>query len=70
MPSQTALLEAPQDFRDSALEQEDLARLLMSFRGVAAPPPASALRFVRESGDGLAPAYVFDEESGMIYILD
>ena len=69
MPMETAVLDAPRDFRDSALEAEDLARLLISFRGVSAPP-SHGLRFVRESSDGLAPAYVFDESSGMIYILD
>jgi hypothetical protein len=61
--------DAPPGFCDGELGDEDLARLLISFRGVVAPR-GSTLRFVRRSDDGLAPAYVFDEDSGMIYILD
>ena len=57
------------DVCDGELGEEDLARLLISFRGVVAPPE-STIRFVRRSDDGLAPADMFDEDSGMIYILD
>jgi hypothetical protein len=36
------------------------------------PPitPTTNMRYVRASDDGTARAYVFDEESGMVYILD
>ena len=69
MPIDAAVAEMPSDVSDEELAQEDLARLLITFRGVTAPKEAS-LHFVRRSDDGLAPAYVFDDESGMIYILD
>jgi hypothetical protein len=65
----TDIMDMPRDLRDGKLEQEDLARLLIAFRGVVAPPWAR-LHLVRRSDDGLAPEYVFDEDSGMIYILD
>jgi hypothetical protein len=58
---------AASDFH--ALSQEDLARLVYSFRGhpkVTTP----TLRFVARSNDGLVPAYVWDEESAMVWILD
>ncbi|HLA91531.1 MAG TPA: hypothetical protein VJL28_13975 [Gemmatimonadaceae bacterium] len=51
------------------LDDKDLARILGAFRG----QPAFAtptMRYVRASDDGLAPAYVYDEETGMVYILD
>jgi hypothetical protein len=67
MPTDTEIAELPRDVCDGALGEEDLARLLISFRGVAAPPGP---RYVRRSDDGLVPAYVFDEASGMIYIVD
>jgi hypothetical protein len=54
---------------DGRLDAEDMARVLAGFRGqpIALTP---ALRYVRTSADGVAAAYVFDEESGMVYILD
>lgn len=54
---------------DGRLDVEDMARLLTGFRGqpIAVTP---AMRYVRSSADGNASAYVFDEESGMVYILD
>jgi hypothetical protein len=33
-------------------------------------PLTPAMRYVRAAGDGEASAYVFDETSGMVYILD
>jgi hypothetical protein len=54
---------------DGHLDAEDLARVLTGFR---VPPitPTTNMRYVRASDDGTARAYVFDEESGMVYILD
>jgi hypothetical protein len=51
------------------LTQEDLARLVYSFRGhprITSP----TLRYVARSTDGLVPAYVWDEASAMVWILD
>jgi hypothetical protein len=71
MTNEGAVAEMPLDLADGELADEDLARVLISFRGVVAPRPSTkALRYVRRSDDGLAPAYMFDEDSGMIYILD
>ena len=54
---------------DRDLDAQDLARLFVGFRG---PPVAltASMRYVRASSDGEAAAYVFDEESGMVFILD
>jgi hypothetical protein len=54
---------------DGRLDAEDMARVLTGFRGqpIALTP---AMRYVRASSDGEASAYVFDEVSGMVYILD
>jgi hypothetical protein len=51
------------------MDAEDLARVLTGFRGqpVALTPK---MRYVRSSADGDASAYVFDEGTGMVYILD
>lgn len=54
---------------DGRLDAEDMARALTGFRGQPIPL-TPALRYVRTSADGTASAYVFDEESGMVYILD
>jgi hypothetical protein len=69
MSSDTSTLELPPAVDENELDQEDLARVLTAFRGqpVYATP---SLHYVRRSADGAAPAYVFDEESGMVYILD
>jgi hypothetical protein len=54
---------------DGRLDAQDLARVLTGFRGqpIAITP---TMRYVRSSADGEASPYVFDEESGMVYILD
>ena len=54
---------------DGRLDAEDMARVLTGFRGqpIKLTP---AMRYVRASTDGDAVAYVFDEVSGMVYILD
>jgi hypothetical protein len=54
---------------DGRLDAQDLARVLTGFRGqpIKLTP---AMRYVRASSDGDAVAYVFDEASGMVYILD
>jgi len=51
------------------MDAEDLARVLTGFRGqpIALTP---TMRYVRSSADGDASAYVFDEGTGMVYILD
>jgi hypothetical protein len=54
---------------DGRLDAEDMARALTGFRGVTCTP-SSSMRYVRASSDGDACAYVFDEDSGMVYILD
>ena len=54
---------------DGRLDPEDRARLLMGFRGQPGPLTPS-MRYVRASSDGEATAYVFDEISGMVFILD
>jgi hypothetical protein len=54
---------------DGRLDAEDMARALTGFRGQPIPL-TPALRYVRTSADGSATAYVFDEDSGMVYILD
>ena len=64
--SSEALLDFPSI---AALDDEDKARLLTTFLGgpdVTAP----ALHYVHGSSDGKAPAYVFDDQTGMVYILD
>ena len=56
-------------YLEGRLDAEDSARALIGFRGN--PPLASAtMRYVRAASDGEACAYVFDEDSGMVYILD
>jgi hypothetical protein len=62
----TALLDIPDV---ESLDEEDRARVLTTFLGQ--PCYAGATwRYVQGSSDGLAPAYMYDEESGMVYILD
>ncbi len=50
------------------LDAEDMARVLTSFRGQPIDR-TPALGYVRSSSDGDASAYVFDDESGMVYLL-
>ncbi|MFI5244515.1 MAG: hypothetical protein ACHQQR_04760 [Gemmatimonadales bacterium] len=54
---------------DAPLDAEDMARVLTGFRGQPIPL-TPAMRYVRASSDGEACAYVFDEVTGMVYILD
>ena len=54
---------------DQPLDQQDLARVLTGFRGQPVRLTPS-MRYVRASADGEASAYVYDEDSGMVYILD
>ncbi|MFI5312105.1 MAG: hypothetical protein ACHQQ3_12775 [Gemmatimonadales bacterium] len=58
-----------EDAKTGELDAEDLARILTAFRGqpVRSTP---TMHYVHRSRDGLAPPYVFDEDSGMVYILD
>ena len=51
-----------------ALDPMDRARLLPAFLGVKSA--AGSLHYVPRPRDGVAPAYAFDEETGMVYILD
>lgn len=69
MSSNAGTLATPPAFDGNEMDQEDLARVLTAFRGqpVYATP---SMHFVRRSADGAAPAYVFDDENGMVYILD
>ena len=54
---------------DGRLDAQDMARLLIGFRGQPGPL-TSSMRYVRASSDGDSSAYVFDEDSGMVFILD
>jgi len=56
-------------FIDGRLDAEDQARVLTGFRGQPVSPTPT-MRYVRSSADGNASAYVFDEQSGMVFILD
>ncbi|MFI5244060.1 MAG: hypothetical protein ACHQQR_02460 [Gemmatimonadales bacterium] len=69
MSSNASTLEPPPAVDVNEMDQEDLARVLTAFRGqpVYATP---SMHYIRRSADGAAPAYVFDDESGMVYILD
>ena len=58
-----------QAWAEGRLDAEDMARALIGFRGPAVVA-TSAMRLVNRSADGQASAYVFDEASGMVYILD
>jgi hypothetical protein len=60
--TRTALIEG-------RLDADDLARVLTGFRGQPIAVTRT-MRYVRTSADGEASAYVFDEETGMVYILD
>ena len=61
-----AVLECPDI---DALDDEDKARFLTTFLGYSGSGRRRCT-CVHASGDGQAPAYVFDDESGMVYILD
>ena len=66
-----AMIDGPDSRRAPApalLDAEDLARVLTSFRGqpIMRTP---ALGYVRSSSDGDGSTYVFDDESGMVYLL-
>ena len=51
------------------MDAADSARMIAGFQGL--PQTAlKSLRFVRASRDGQASAYAWDEDSGMVYILD
>jgi hypothetical protein len=69
MTSEASTLEPPPAVDVNEFDQEDLARVLTAFRGqpVYAMP---TMHYVRQSSDGAAPAYVFDDQTGMVYILD
>ena len=54
---------------DGRLDAEDMARLMAGFRGQPIPITPT-MRYVRVPADGTGCAWVFDEESGMVYILD
>ena len=50
-------------------DPEDSARVLAGFNGLPSPVTRT-LRYVQGSRDGRASAYAWDEETGMVYILD
>ncbi len=65
------MIDGPDSRRAPAvalLDAEDMARVLTSFRGqpIARTP---GLGYVRSCSDGDGSAYVFDNESGMVYLL-
>ncbi len=51
------------------LDAEDMARVLATYRGQPNRRTA-AMRYVRSSDDGGESVYVFDAQSGMVYLLD
>ena len=54
---------------DGQLDAADLARSLTGFRGQPVPLTPT-MRYMRLATDGDETAYVFDDASGMVYILD
>jgi hypothetical protein len=54
---------------DGKLDAADMARVLTGFRGRPLRV-RSAMRYVRDCADGEGTVYVFDERTGMVYILD
>ena len=69
MPTDCDTIEPSSDTGIEELSQEDLARIVLAFRGqprITTP----TLHYVRGSPDGTVPAYVWDEASAMVYILD
>lgn len=54
---------------EAGLDDEDKARVFAAFRGVGGEA-VPLLRYIPSGADGTVPAYVFDEISGMVYILD
>ena len=52
-----------------ALDAQDLARVLTGFRGQPARLTPT-MRYVRSPADGESSAYVFDEDTGMVFLLD
>lgn len=54
---------------DGRLDAEDLARVLTGFRGQPTPI-TPAMHHVRTENDHAPTVYVYDEETGMVYILD
>lgn len=69
MPRVSLATAEPTDYSLGRLDAEDMARALTGFRGVQGGM-TSSMRYVRASTDGDACAYMFDEDSGMVYILD
>jgi hypothetical protein len=65
----TTIEGQPLDVCSGELGDVDLARVLIAFRGVAAPQ-SNGSRRPRAAAHTLAPSYVFDEDSGLIFILD
>jgi hypothetical protein len=53
---------------DGRLDAEDLARVLMSFRGQP-KPTTGGMRYQRLAADLNASVYVIDGDSGMAYLL-
>ena len=51
------------------LDDEDMARILGTFRGQPTWN-AKTMHSVQGSSDGLTPSYIWDEDTGMVWILD
>jgi hypothetical protein len=53
----------------AGLDDADKARVLTTFLGHRTGV-APSLHYVHATSDGQAPAYIFDDDTGMVYILD
>lgn len=54
---------------EAGLDDDDKARVFAAFSGVGGNS-VPLLHYIPSGADGAVPAYVFDEVSGMVYILD
>ena len=54
---------------EAGLDDDDKARVFAAFRGVGGDA-VPLLHYIPSDADGAVPAYVFDENSGLVYILD
>jgi hypothetical protein len=68
-PAAPSTTHAVRERGGGRMDPEDSARVLAGFHGLPLPGTPT-LHYVRGSRDGHANAYAWDEETGMVYILD